>query len=125
MTDSSLVYLRSTSIFLSSHMAPPTPLRGRKQRECDRGRVKHTGREREGGVGVALVLVWRWRGLLQLCTPVSISSNPILSSMCVCSTAEKGNGHKVILLHTAQRKRERLRAREGERQRERESERNK
>lgn len=42
---------------------------------------------------------------------VSISSNPILCSMCVCSTAEKGNGNKVILLHTAQRERER----EGER----------
>lgn len=38
---------------------------------------------------------------------VSISSNPILCSMCVCSTAEKGNGNKVILLHTAQRERER------------------
>lgn len=91
----------------------------RQKAEGVRQRESQTHREREGG-GVALVLVWRWRGLLQLCTPVSISSNPILSSMCVCSTAEKGNGHKVILLHTAQRKRERERAREGERQRERE-----
>lgn len=55
--------------------------------------------------------------MLQLCTPVSISSNPILSSMCVCSTAEKGNGHKVILLHSPEKEREtnRERAREGER----------
>lgn len=92
----------------------PTPPRGRSK-ECDRGRVKHTGGEGKKGRGV---LVWRWRGLLQLCTPVSISLNAILSSMCACSTAEKGNGNKVILLHTAQRKREREttreRAREGE-----------
>lgn len=113
MKDSSLVFLRSTSIFLSSHMAPP-PLREAEAESATEGESNTQGaKERERGrERGALVLVWRCRRLLQLCTPVSISLNPILSSMCVCSTAEKGNGNKVILLHTAQRKRERQTGRE-------------
>ncbi|KAK5606120.1 hypothetical protein CRENBAI_026891 [Crenichthys baileyi] len=39
--------------------------------------------------------------------PPCISSNSILFSMCVCSTAEKGYGNKVISLHRAQRRRQR------------------
>lgn len=51
--------------FFWAPMAPPTPLRGRKQREHNIGRVKHTGRERErqretergGGISPAVEMV--------------------------------------------------------------------
>lgn len=90
-------------------MQPP-PHGEPDSRECDRERERvkhrHTHTRWGGSVG-GLSPGVEMEGTIAAVHFVSISSNPILCSMCVCSTAEKGNGNKVILLHTAQRERER------------------
>lgn len=86
-------------------MAPP-PLREAEADSVTEGESNTQGVKKRGGGGGISPGV-EMEGTVAAVHPRQylLKSNPLL--MCVCSTAQKGNGNKVILLHTAQRKRER------------------
>ncbi|KAL3042230.1 hypothetical protein OYC64_020219 [Pagothenia borchgrevinki] len=95
MTDSSLLSLIH---FHFSELPYGTP-HPERQKECNRGRVE------EGGCISPSV---EMEGTVAAVHPRQylLKSNPLLYE-CSAAPRKKGNGNKVILLHTAQRGRER------------------
>lgn len=98
-------------------MAPPTPPRGRKQRECDRGRVKHTGREgergreSEGGISPGVEM----EGTVAAVHPRQylLKSNPLLH-VCLQHRGKRQRKQSDPLTHSPEKAREREAGKQGE-----------